>query len=184
MQFFFLKVFHLLLNVNILDRICTAGWPITNREDYDSAGWTMVSPDQQFLCNGQVIEWRYQGKTSNAFQAIVWRSVDDSDTQFRIVGINEIPAVPAGAVNTPVIYSVPESERITVKAGDVIGWSFGESVLTYNVGGHYRVGWLVRNLLGSIQVNQVYDINSAVEERDYSIAATVTEHCEYSIVTC
>ena len=135
----------------------------------------MVSPDQQFLCNGQVTEWRYQGKTSYAFRAIVWRPVDDSDTQFRIVGINDIPV---GAANTPVIYTVPESERITVRAGDVIGWSFGESVLTFNGGGHYRVRWVGGNLHGSLQVNEVRDINSGVEEREYSIAATVTEHSE------
>ena len=155
---------------------CEAGWPITDREGIDSAGWTMVSPDQQFLCDGQLTEWRYQGKRSNvSFRAIVWRPVDSSAngtnvSQFKIVGINDIPA---GAINRPINYAVPESERITVKAGDVIGWSFEESVLAYNRGGGNRVHWVGRNLNHTLQVKQVFDMNAGVEEREYSIAATV-----------
>ena len=133
----------------------------------------MVSPDQQFLCDGQLTEWRYQGKRSNvSFRAIVWRPVDLSAnvTQFKVVGINDIPA---GAINTPVHYTVPANERIAVEAGDVIGWSFQDSVLAYSRGGDYRVRWVHRNLNGSLQMNQVHDISSGVEEREYSIAATV-----------
>ena len=133
----------------------------------------MVSPDQQFLCSGQLTEWRYQGKRSNvSFQAIVWRPIDltANVTQFKVVGINVIPA---GAINTPVTYTVPENERITVEAGDVIGWSFGPSVLAYNKGGSYQVRWVDRNLNGSLLVNQVHEIDTGVEEREYSIAATV-----------
>ena len=130
----------------------------------------MVSPDQRFLCNGQVTEWRYQGKQSNAFRAIVWRQVEGSATQFQVVGINGIPA---GAVNTLVSYTVPENDRITVKAGDVVGWSFGDSVLAYNNGGGFRVRFVDGNLHDSLQVNQVHDINAGVQEREYSIAATV-----------
>ena len=132
----------------------------------------MVSPDQMFLCSGQVTEWRYQGKTPNGFRAIVWRPVDDSATKFRVVGINDIPA---GAVNTLVTYTVPKDQRITVEAGDMIGWSFGASVLTYNVGGGFRVRWLSGNLHGSLQVNQERNIDDGVQEREYSIAATVIE---------
>ena len=132
----------------------------------------MVSPDQKFLCNGQVTEWRYQAKASHGFLAIVWRPVDGSATKFRVVGINNIPA---GPVNTLVTYPVPKNQRITVEAGDVIGWSFGAAVLTYNEGGGYRVRWLGRNLHGSLQVYQESDINACVEKREYSIAATVGE---------
>ena len=95
------------------DGTCEVGWSIQNREGPDSSGWTMVSPDQRFLCNGQVTEWRYQGKQSNAFRAIVWRQVEGFATQFQVVGINGIPA---GAVNTLVSYTVPENDRITVNA--------------------------------------------------------------------
>ena len=132
----------------------------------------MVSPDRPFLCNGQVTAWQYQAKKSNAFRAIVWRPVEGSATKFRIVGINDIPA---GAVNTPVTYTVPVNQRITFKAGDVIGWSFGDASLAYNKGGGYRVRWLFGNLHASLQVNQVRNIQTGAEEREYSIAATVEE---------
>ena len=154
------------------DGACQAGWPIKNRGGPDSPGWTMVSPDQRFLCNGQVTEWRYQAKASHGFRAIVWRPVDKSATKFRIVGINNIPA---GAVNTPVTYSVPAHQRIRVQIGDLIGWSFGAGVLTYNGGGGDRVRWLGGNLHGSLKANQERDINTGVQDREYSIAATVGE---------
>ena len=134
----------------------------------------MASPDKQFLCSGQVKEWRYQGKSANSFRAIVWRPIVGSDTQFKIVGINDIPA---GAVNTPVTYAVPENDRITVKPGDVIGWSFGSAVLTYNQGSTYRVRWVDGNLHASLQVDQVRDITSGVGNREYSIEAIVGNMC-------
>ena len=62
-----------------------------------------------------------------------------------------------------------------VKAGDVVGWSFGDSVLTYNMGGAFRVRFIGGNLHDSLQANQVHDINAGVQEREYSISATVEE---------
>ena len=133
----------------------------------------MVSPDQKFPCDGLVTEWRYQAKRSSAFQAMVWRQIVGSDTQFQIVGINDIPA---GAVNTTVTYTLPENESIIVRAGDVIGWSFGEAVLPFNGGGDYRVRWLKKtDQLGNLAVNQVHNITKGVKEREYSIAATFGE---------
>ena len=156
------------------DGSCTAGWPIENRELVDTIpGMTMVSPDQKFLCSGQVAEWQYQGKHSHGFRAIVWRPMDDSAMKFLIVGINDIPA---GDINAPVTYAVPKSQRITVKAGDVIGWSFGDEVLAFDIGGAHSVRWLGGNLHGSLQANQEHDFFIAgVQNREYSIAATVIE---------
>ena len=149
------------------------GWQVQNRGSLNSNSWIMVSPDQKFVCDGLVTEWRYQGKRASAFQAMVWRQIEGSATQFQIVGINDIPG---GAVNTPVTYTVPEDERIIVRAGDVIGWSFGEAVLPYNEGGDYRVRWLQKtDQLGNLTVNQVHDIIKGVTNREYSIAATVGE---------
>ena len=166
-------IFHIDYSTFLLlsDGACETGSPITSRQRVDDPNWTMVSPDQRFLCNGQVTAWQYLGQNSNAFRAIVWRPINTSATQFRIVGINNIPA---GAVNTPVTYTIPENQRISVKAGDVIGWSFGDSVLPYNFGGANRVRYLKGNLNGSL-TNQVLDINFGVWEREYSIAATVVE---------
>ena len=141
-----------------------------DREVHDSPSWTMVSPDQKFPCNGQVTEWRYQGKKSNGFQAIVWRRVDNSTTKFRVVGINDIPA---GTANTPITFTVSKYQRITVKAGDMIGWSFGDPVLAFDYGGVHSVRWLGGNLHGNLQVFQERDINEGVEKREYSIVATI-----------
>ena len=170
---------HLADNITLLPSIilhteekCEAGWEIKNRAGPDSSGWTMVSPDQKLNCNGEVTKWRYQGKKSNPFRAIVWRPVGNSDTKFRIVGINKIPA---GKVNGLVSYTVPKNERITVKAGDVIGWSFGASVLTYNGGGSHRVRWVGGNLHEGLKANQERNINGGVQKREYSIAAKVGE---------
>ena len=105
------------------------------------------------------------------FRAIVWRPITGSTTQFQIVGINDIPA---GAVNTPVTYAVPGNDRITVKAGDMIGWSFGDSIIAYNDSGVNRIFWLGGSLHGSLQVNEVHTFSLSREtSREYSIAATV-----------
>ncbi|XP_072032975.1 uncharacterized protein [Amphiura filiformis] len=150
--------------------VCRTGWPIENRAGPDGNGYTMVSPDKPFLCSGQVTRWTYQGKASRSFRAIVFRPVMGSVTQFQIVGINDIPA---GAVNTPVNYIVPENERITVTYGDVIGWSFGGGVITYNGGGSYNVRWVGGNLHASLVVDQILNINDGAQLREYSIEATV-----------
>ncbi|XP_072048084.1 uncharacterized protein [Amphiura filiformis] len=150
---------------------CATGWPIVNRRGPDSNGWTMASPDQKFTCSGQVTAWKYQGKFSRPFRAIVFRPTGGAVTEFEIVGINDIPA---GAVNTPVNYVVPESDRITVAIGDVIGWSFGGGVITYNGGGSYKVRWVGGNLHAGLAATQNVNINGGVQQREYSIEATVT----------
>ncbi|XP_072045785.1 uncharacterized protein [Amphiura filiformis] len=150
---------------------CTTGWPIVNRGGPDSNGWTMASPDQKFTCSGQVTAWKYQGKSSRPFRAIVFRPTGGADTEFEIVGINDIPA---GAANTPVNYVVPENDRITVAIGDVIGWSFGGGVITYNGGGSYKVRWVGGNLHAGLAATQNVNINGGVQQREYSIEATVT----------
>lgn len=146
------------------------GWLIKNRGGPDSAGWTMVSPGKQFSCVGQIIEWRYQAKYSRAFRAVVWRPVEGSNTQFQIVGINDIPA---GATNTPVTYTVPVDDLIKVQPGDMIGWSFGGGVITYNGGGGTLVRWTGGHLHASLDVGQVHNINHGAGNREYSIEATV-----------
>ena len=138
----------------------------------------MVSPDKQFQCHGKILAWRFEGKKSNPFRAIVWRPLNDTvyNTLFKIVGINEIPP---NVNNFPVTYTVPDTERITVEPGDMIGWSFGGSVLTYNGGGGYRVRWLGGNLHSTLETNQVHDIRTGVQQREYSIEATVGQPCNF-----
>ncbi|XP_072028883.1 E3 ubiquitin-protein ligase rnf213-alpha-like isoform X2 [Amphiura filiformis] len=146
------------------------GWAIQVRTDTDTDGLTMVSPEQKFLCSGQVTAWRFQCKASHRFRAIVWRQVTGSDTKFKVVGINDIPAADIGV---PVTYQVPEDERISVQPGDVIGWSSGASVLTSNIGGGYLVRWLSGDLHNGLDRSQTHNINSGVQDREYSIEATI-----------
>ena len=149
---------------------CRTGWPIQVRSRPDNPDWTAVSPNKQFSCYGNVIEWRYLGKSANGFKAIVWRPINDSDTLFKIIGINDIPAGPIGI---PVTYVVPENEQISVMPGDMIGWSFGPGVISYNGGGDYRIRKTKGNLYLSLSVSELYDLSEYSAYREYSIAATV-----------
>ena len=149
------------------------GWPIQDRELIDIGGWTMVSVDQPFTCDGKLVEWRYQVKASNPFRAIVWRPVTGSDNEFQIVGINDIGS---SDINTPITYTVPENERIAVKAGDLIGWSFDTPSLAYDMIGNDRIFW--KSGLSNLDINQIHtiDFNDAPRDmprRKYSIQATI-----------
>ena len=133
----------------------------------------MVSPDTPFTCDGKLVEWKYQMKASNPFRAIVYRPVDGSDVEFQVVGVNNIPA---GDINTPLTYTVPENERIAVKAGDLIGWSFDGAVLPFDIAGSNRIFW--KKGTSNLHVNQIetlqYHSGSAHNPiRQYSIKATL-----------
>ncbi len=132
----------------------------------------MVASDKR-LCSGRVTKWTYQGAYSRPFQAIVFRRYLCSDNTFKVVGINEIPA---GAANTPVEYTVPEADRITVQNGDVIGWSFGEGLIEYNYGGTANVQFIHNtNLHASLVTGLTVDFKR-VQKREYSIHATVESY--------
>ena len=147
------------------------GWPIQDRNGPDVPNWTMISPDKQIPCAGLIVQWRYQAKASHPFQAVIWRSVANSATQFTVVGINEIPV---GAINQPVAYLVPENERITVQPGDVLGWSFADGVLAVNGGGSDVIRWIDVYLHDTLTDNVKVDFNVYTPgNRQYSIKATV-----------
>ena len=95
-----------------------------------------------------------------------------STTQFQIVGINDIPA---SSINIPVTYTVPADKRIRVTAGDMIGWSFGNGVITYDYNTGSDVRWLGGSLHASLQPGQIHTFNGIGQDvpRDYSIQAVV-----------
>ena len=152
------------------DAVCSSGWDVINRERLDSSGWTMVSPAQIITCVGVISEWKYLPKRARAFRAIVWREVEGKT--FQIVGINEIPA--AVATGIEVTYQVPADKHIAVKSGDMIGWSFGESVIAYNYEGGTEVQWLGGNLMEMLEPYQQRTF-TGIQDREYSIKATVTK---------
>ncbi len=152
------------------------GWPVAeNRPDLDSYGLTLVEPEKRIRCNGKVTIWTYQGKYLRPFRAIIFRPVEGSQTQFKIVGINDIPA---GTPNHGLVYySVPEANQISVKYGDVIGWSSGDSVLTFDTDANRwsTVRWLGGNMNTDLETDQILDFNSGNEKRVYSIEAYAVE---------
>ena len=146
----------------------------------------MVSPDQEFTCDGEISEWRYWPKTTNPFKAIVWRPTSGNEKgrrerrqvggpsrelEFDIVGINDIPA--PEETDMAVTYTVPEGERIAVQGGDVIGWSFDAASLAFNAGGNETVFWLP-DIHEDLAVDQTHEFEiSKSDPREYSIQAVV-----------
>ena len=148
--------------------VCSAGWTVQDRKNLDSAGWTMVSPGQKIECDGVITQWKYLPKRAKAFRAIVWREVEGKT--FKLVGLNRIPA--AAETGKPVSYQVPADKQIPVQAGDMIGWSFGESVIAWNNGGGTEVQWMGGNLQTKLKPDQQRTF-SGIGDREYSIKATV-----------
>lgn len=144
------------------------GWPIQNRLELDTGSqYTMVSPSTQFTCDGEVTEWRFQARASNPLRAIVFRPIDGTTTQFKIIGFNDIPA---SEINTPILYTVPENERITVRQGDVIGFSYDQASLGFDKGGNTR---LLYGRYLEITIDQIVDVARGPVKRSYSFQATV-----------
>ena len=166
----FIPVYHICLPS---DNTCVSGSEIKSRSTpRDSDGWTFIAPNKVIACDGEISEWRYQGTASHAFRAVVWRQVPGSTTQFQIVGINDISA---SSINIPVTYTVPADKRIRVTAGDMIGWSFGSSVITFDYNTGSNVRWIGGFLHASLQPGQIHTFNGIGQDgpRDYSIQAVV-----------
>ena len=124
-------------------------------------------------------QWRYIAKQLHPFQAVIWRKIDDFPSKFKVIGINDIPV--ASGIDKEIIYSVPENKRITVKAGDMIGWSHGPGVIAWiNEGGdHLAQIWFVsRSTHSTLDENQIVQFSN-LEDRQYSIEVTVQAAGKY-----
>ena len=156
---------------------CSAGWAVVNpRPSFDTShNLTIVARSKVVSCYGEVIQWRYRALKDRLFRAIIWRQVPGSDTEFQIVGINDITKT-AGS-RGEIIFHVPSRDRIAVKPGDVIGWSSVNGSLTMKGSDeddnllHYR-----KYNTNILQINQTFDIkHSSSFKREYSIKAVVQE---------
>ncbi len=134
-----------------------------------------MSPDNPITCNGQVTKWTYhQGPYSQPFKAIVARRI--SDTDFKIVGYNEIPVSETN--RSTVVYTVPREDRFTVSSGDVIGWSFPgtHGAITFQ-DGDTEVRFADNNITEGNLYDTLYVDNTVTFEyaalRNYSIEVTV-----------
>ena len=118
-------------------------------------------------------KWRYLAKQLHSFQAIIWRKIEGFPAKFKVVGINDIPA--GSVIDQEITYSVPESERISVKAGDMIGWSHGPGVVAWidEGSGHLAKIWYVsRSAHPTLDENQIVQF-AYLQDRQYSIEVTV-----------
>ena len=156
----------------LAEATCSSGWPIVNHGIHDSSDWTFVSPSKYIQCNGFVVEWRYVAERLYPFKAVIWRKVEGFPSKFKVVGINEIPV--GSVTNQEITYTVPENERISVKAGDVIGWSHGPALLSWILGGNHltQIQYVSRINQPTLEENQIVAF-SHLEDRHYSIQVTV-----------
>lgn len=152
-----------------------AGWQLTTGGTVDSTpDMTVVSLNTAIACDGEITKWRYRAGISQPFRAIVWRQVSlaASSTQFKIVGINDIPA---GVIDTDVTHYVPSDQRIYVAAGDLIGWTAVTSVLRYRDGGTTTLRHTVTEDPAALQTHRIIDINLGPLNREYTIQAVVEQ---------
>ena len=148
---------------------CPIGYEVKTRWSTDVSGLTVVSYNN-ITCSGFLSQWTYQTVTSDGFKAIVWRLVIGSVTRFEIVGINDIPG---GESGRPVTFEVPTDERIRVRPGDMIGWSFQGRGLQYT-NGHFGVRWIGGYLYSRLQAGQTHIItDGGSSNRKYSINAVI-----------
>ncbi|XP_072017507.1 hyalin-like [Amphiura filiformis] len=156
--------------VNFADSYCSTGWDIIGYPNINSGNLVMIAVHKDIPCNGFVTEWRFYTKESRPLKVIMWRH--ESGDSFQVVGINTIDINP-DQINKPIIYVVPESERIEVQAGDMIGWASDHGVLAYDYQSDTLIQWSSSLDTSSLTVNDHYEINGGSGTFDYAIRATV-----------
>ena len=141
----------------------------------DTSGWTFIFSAKAITCDGEVAEWSYLAKQLHPFQAVIWRPIDGFPSKYKVVGVNDIPK--GSAIDQKIIFSVPLSERISVKVGDMIGWSSsGPGAIAFEWPPNdyaTQVKFVPRT---SLEVNQTIDFNTGtIQDRVYSFEVTVTQ---------
>ena len=104
------------------------------REEGGSRGITLIIPDMNFTCSGTVTGWRAAGEIRTQGNAetnsvlSIWRErSNEPGTYDRIDGIelgicgNEDPAPSVMGMSNVYDCSLPQSERVSVQPGDVVG---------------------------------------------------------------
>ncbi len=96
-----------------------------------------IIPSYQFNCYGEITEWRafvegsgngHFGSQPYTISFQVWRP-DSTSSSYTMIGINHFPSIPLANPSVPddtnrgIVTGVPpESERIEVQPGDVVGF--------------------------------------------------------------
>ncbi|XP_072045026.1 uncharacterized protein [Amphiura filiformis] len=149
------------------------GWTASNRVgSLDSSDWTFVIPGKEIPCDGVITHWDFFSKTSQPFLAIIWRPVSGQENQFKIVGINSIPALEKKQL---VHYEVPAFDRFYTKKGDVLGFAFRTSLLALQVNSDdaTRVLWFRNRDPYGMTGGEIYTFDGS-GNRAYSLQAIVS----------
>ena len=107
------------------------GWPVIDRPYPGNSENQMWITPVECPYDGVVTHWRYWRSRSVPIRFMVFRNVDtpSSDTLYDIIGINDIPE---GDTNQALTYQVPDDERISVLAGDVIVFAWSIHAVFFN----------------------------------------------------
>ncbi len=163
------------------------GWSTVDRggggrRNLDSDHWTFVVPGLETPCDGLITQWNFWPRRNVPFRAIVWRRASDrAENYFKIVGINDIPALGS---NNEIQYSVPPYEHIRTKKGDVFGFSFKTSLLAYQVGtpDAIPVRWFKNLDPYSMTPGDIYNFEGS-GNRGYMLQAIITPITEGKVST-
>ena len=125
---------------------CTVGFPSTvsqcasGCDDGPNQAVTLIIPDMNFTCAGTVAYWRAAGvftttgnRNTDAVLSIWRETSDNSGTYVRMGGIqlgtcgNGIRAPLVTGMSNIYECTLPQSERVSVEAGDIIGIEIAEN---------------------------------------------------------
>ena len=169
-------MFHTFANLTASES--EVGWTVENRPHKGGSAieQTWVTP-VEFPFHGVITHWRYMTGYSVPFRAMVLRNVDSSGTLYDIIGINDIPA---GEIDQILTYQVPDDERISVLAGDVLGFGWNIPGVKHTRDTDANTDGVVRLLYKQFSPDG-YNVNDRIDAsaylpyvRAYSIKAIVS----------
>ncbi|KAL3888204.1 hypothetical protein ACJMK2_000580 [Sinanodonta woodiana] len=163
---------------------CTSATTVGNINYYTSIdnnkgfGYMIEHNAYVFPCCGVVTLWESQVGNPGTLQMQVWRRYSVSN--WTLVGENQAIASGAASSLTAVSYSVPVTERITVRKGDYIGWyTSNDDMVKYTAdtwtGTSYPT-MIHRIMMSDLYPGDNYDWTNinVYYDRYYAIRATVS----------
>ena len=100
-----------------------------NTDSSNGTGYLLLDPVNTVHCCGQIAMWHYVPVETGNITFSVWRKIDVN--RYKIVGTNTL-VVKGKDVSKQTTYNVPETERILINTGDIIGWhDGGHNIIEY-----------------------------------------------------
>ncbi|XP_072048163.1 uncharacterized protein [Amphiura filiformis] len=126
-------------------------------------------------CNGHLTTWKFFPSLAQAIKLLVLRPIRN---KYKVVGVTNVPlgSVTLGMANE---YDVPESSRIAVEAGDVLGLvncnqptsTCGYGIF-HDTGGSRQSSFKTLGALSDVTVDYTFDA-SQYPDSTFSVSATV-----------